>query len=98
MGRVAREMVKASLDSLVTLDVEKANAVIRRDDDLDAMRSSVWETVAERATATNVGSITESLLLLNGVARDLERIGDHATNIAEDVAYLVSGKIVRHLR
>ncbi|HOE60603.1 MAG TPA: phosphate signaling complex protein PhoU [Kiritimatiellia bacterium] len=98
MGRVSREMVKDALDALVNLDLEKANAVIRRDDDLDTMRSNVWETVAQRATATNVGSITESLLLLNGVARDLERIGDHATNIAEDVAYLVSGKIVRHLR
>lgn len=98
MGKIAREMLKSSLDAFVSLDVSKAVAVIMRDDELDAMKRKVAETVVERVTAADTGAMTGALLLMHGVARDLERIGDHATNIAEDVAYLSEGRIVRHKR
>ncbi|MDD4103021.1 MAG: phosphate signaling complex protein PhoU [Kiritimatiellae bacterium] len=98
MGKVAREMLKGSLDAFVTLDVAKAREVILRDDELDAMKKKVSETVVDRITAADTGTMTGALLLMTGVARDLERIGDHATNIAEDVSYLSEGMIVRHKR
>lgn len=98
MGKIAREMLKSSLDAFVALDVETAREVILRDDELDAMKKKVAETVVERVTAADTGTMTAALMLMTGVARDLERIGDHATNIAEDVAYLAQGTIVRHKR
>lgn len=96
MGRVAREMLKESLDALISLDVHKAIAVIARDDEVDRLNVEVIEAVIARATPANTGAMTESLILTHSIARDLERIGDHATNIAEDVAYLVDGTIIRH--
>ncbi len=96
MGRVAREMVKESLDSLITHDVKKAIAVIARDDEVDRLNVEIIQAVIARATPGNTGAMTESLILIHSIARDLERIGDHATNIAEDVAYLVDGTIIRH--
>ena len=96
MGRVAREMLKESLDALISLDVHKAIAVIARDDEVDRLNVDVIENVIARATPANTGAMTESLILTHSIARDLERIGDHATNIAEDVAYLVDGTIIRH--
>jgi phosphate transport system protein len=96
MGRVAREMLKASLDALITLDVKKAVEVITRDDEVDRLNVEVINAVIAQATPMNTGAMTESLILIHSIARDLERIGDHATNIAEDVAYLVDGTIIRH--
>lgn len=96
MGRVTREMLKESLDALITLEVRKAVAVIARDDEVDRMNVEVIQGVIARATPANTGAMTESLILTHSIARDLERIGDHATNIAEDVAYLVDGTIIRH--
>ena len=96
MGRVAREMLKESLDALISLEVRQAAAVITRDDELDRMNVEVIQGVIARAAPANTGAMTESLILTHSIARDLERIGDHATNIAEDVAYLVDGTIIRH--
>ena len=96
MGRVAREMLKESLDALISLEVRQAAAVITRDDVLDRMNVEVIQGVIARATPANTGAMTESLILTHSIARDLERVGDHATNIAEDVAYLVDGTIIRH--
>ena len=96
MGRLAKEMLKDSLDALIALDVHKAVAVIAHDDEVDRLNVEVINGVVARATPGNSGAMTESLILVHSVARDLERIGDHATNIAEDVAYLVDGTIIRH--
>jgi phosphate transport system protein len=96
MGRLAREMLKGSLDALIALDVKKAVAVIARDDEVDRLNVEIIQAVIAQATPGNTGAMTESLILIHSIARDLERIGDHATNIAEDVAYLVDGTIIRH--
>ena len=73
-----------------------AEAVIDRDDEVDRLNVEVIGGVIAQATLANTGAVTEALILTHSVARDLERIGDHATNIAEDVAYLVDGTIIRH--
>lgn len=96
MGRVAREMLKESLDALISLEVRRAVAVLARDDELDRMNVEVIQGVIALATPANTGAMTESLILTHSIAHELERIGDHATNIAEDVAYLVDGTIIRH--
>lgn len=96
MGGVAREMLKESLDAMIRLDVHKAVEVIARDDTVDRMNVEVIQGVISRAAPANTGAMTESLILIHSMARDLERIADHATNIAEDVAYLVDGSIIRH--
>ena len=94
MGRLASEMLRASLVSLISLDVSKAIDVIKRDDELDAMNVELIKKIMRRAEEPEA-EITP-LLLLHSLGRDIERIGDHATNIAEDVAYLADGWIIRH--
>lgn len=98
MGRLSREMLKDSLDALIALDVQKSREIIARDDEVDRLNVEIICDVIKRATPGNSGPMTESLILIHSIARDLERIGDHATNIAEDVAYLVDGTIIRHRR
>jgi len=89
-------MLRRSLEALVRQDVELARSVMREDDVVDGYNRAVIEqlirTMHERDEAI------ESCLLLVSVSRQLERIGDHATNIAEDVVYLAQGEIVRHAR
>ncbi len=95
MGDIARGMVGDSLDALVQENVRLATQVLRRDDELDALNRSFLEEM--------IGWMTrEHRLIRRGVefilaARHLERLGDEATNIAEEVIYLVEGRVVRHL-
>ncbi len=96
MGLLVCAMLKDSLDALITLDMGKAREVIARDDAVDSLNAEVITDVVARATQEHAGSRVEVLILIHGVARDLERVGDHATNIAEDVAYLADGTIIRH--
>lgn len=101
MGRLARVMLKQSIDALVALDSIKAYEVIRQDDAVDDLNADIIKAVVaeiDRGAAGGApeGRAPEALLLTYGMARDIERIGDHAANIAEDVVYLVDGSIIRH--
>ncbi len=87
-------MLRDSLDALVNLDPELARQVCKRDDEVDAIKRSFRKS-AEQRIRQNPGQI-EFLLTLLAVSRNLERVADHATNIAEDVIYMVDGKIIRH--
>jgi phosphate transport system protein len=91
----AQDMVKRSLDALVTADSGLAHQVRQDDDELDAMRRKIHEQI--RAAVKQRPDQTETLLKLYSVAKHLERLGDMATNVAEDVIYMVEGDIVRHL-
>ena len=93
-GHVAR-MLREALDAFARLDVDRAMEVVVDDGRVDAeyeaaMRSLLEVMVGE---ATNIGSVLHEMWAL----RSLERIGDHATNIAEQVIYLVRGVDVRHM-
>ncbi len=92
----AQRMVKESLDALVNSDPALAQQVRDSDDEVDAMRRTV-ETQIENQIASHPER-TECLLRVASVARHLERIADMATNVAEDVIYMVEGEIVRHHR
>jgi len=92
-GRV-QAMVKKSLDALVTMDAAKAEEVRRADDEIDETVRRHFEKTKEEIGRhpERVDTLIEYLR----IGRHLERIADHATNIAEDVIYMTRGEIVRH--
>jgi phosphate transport system protein len=96
MVEKARSMLKKSIDSLVGMDAELGRSVCASDDDVDALYRSMFDKVKKGILASP--DRLDDLLQLLSIARHLERIADHATNIAEDVIYLVEGEIFRHNR
>jgi phosphate transport system protein len=90
----AQDMVKQCLDAVVNGDPALARQVREEDDAVDAARQRVHRRVMQgiKENPENV----ESLLRINSVSKHIERIADMATNIAEDVVYMVEGDIVRH--
>ena len=96
MGHFVKDMLRDCLDSLIEFDTKKANAVILRDEIVDQQNHDVVKTVVGLVSSENAGATVEALIQIYTIARYLERIGDHITNIAEDVAYLVDGTIIRH--
>ena len=94
MAKQAEEMVKKSLDAVVNGDPDLARLIREEDDVVDAGRQTVRKLMMEQIKQ-NPESV-ESLLRINSVSKHLERIADMATNIAEDVIYMVEGEIVRH--
>jgi phosphate transport system protein len=89
-----QQMLQHSLDSLVNLESETAFKVILDDEEVDAMNREMY-AIVHNEIVNDVNSLSYLSHLLS-VSRHLERIADHATNIAEDVIYLVQGEIVRH--
>jgi len=94
MGEIAQKMLRDSLTSLIESNGELALAVMKEDDIIDEMNREAYQRV-KGAITENPGNI-DALIYFLGVARQLERIADHTTNIAEDVIYMISGEIVRH--
>jgi len=94
MAGKAQEMLKKSLDALVQLSAQMAYGVLAADDEVDAMNRRMYQIVQEQIIA--YPDQTESLIHMLSVSRHIERIADHATNIAEDVIYMIEGVIVRH--
>jgi len=94
MARQAQSMLTDSLDALVNLSPKLAHEVRMRDDVVDEMNREVYIKVRD-AIKENPDNM-ESLVHLLSVSRHLERIADCATNIAEDVIYMIDGEIVRH--
>jgi phosphate transport system protein len=87
-------MLRQSLDSYVNLDKLQAEAVMHMDDEVDRYNTEIiGETVEEMKQSPD---LIEAGLSMFSAVRHLERIADHATNIAEDVIYLIDGEIVRH--
>jgi phosphate transport system protein len=89
-----QSMLKRSLDALVNLDTDLAAKVCILDDEVDRMNGEVHRIVKDAIKKNPEQG--EHLINLLLISRHLERIADHATNIAEEVIYLVDGEIVRH--
>jgi len=87
-------MLKRSLDSLVRLDSDLARKVCSLDDEVDNLFAEISSIV--KTEIQNHPELIEHLIHILGTARHLERIADHATNIAEDVIYMIEGVIIRH--
>ncbi len=94
MANLAQEMVRKSLDSFVKKDAELARNVLLSDDAVDELRDSNYEKIIEYMEE-HPPSIRPCVSMIS-VVRGLERIADHATNIAEDVLFLIQGIDVRH--
>jgi len=88
-------MLRMSLDALFTMNPAAARKVCTMDEKVDEFNRNMIGVVKE-GIRENVDLMNDFLLLLS-VSRNIERIADHATNIAEDVLYLIEGEIVRHL-
>ena len=79
---------------MINMDSETAREVMLMDDDLDELNSRIYDRVKE--SIRKKPDILTVMVQFLTIARNLERIGDQATNICEDVIYLVDGNIVRH--
>ena len=96
MADIAEKMTRDSLDAFVKKDAELARSVLGRDDEVDSLKDQVFRELLTYMMA-DPGTIQRALALIL-ISRNVERIADHATNIAEDVIFLVEAKDVRHGR
>jgi phosphate transport system protein len=94
MCEKVRKMVKESLDSFVRGDSAMAHKVILMDDEIDKLKNSAFDLMSDFIKA-NPEQVKPALNIIL-IARNLERLADHATNIAEDVIYAYTGKDIRH--
>ena len=94
MSLTTRKMVRDALDAFVRQDKELARQVLKEDDVVDNMKDKVFRELVTYM-GQNPTNIEQALDLIL-IARNLERIGDHATNIAEDVIFAVTGNDIRH--
>lgn len=94
MADVVRTMVRNGLDAFLQNDERRAWEVLKMDDTVDAYRDTLSEQIRQTLRTSNIN--VDASLELFTIVRNLERIGDHATNIAEEAIFLISGEDVRH--
>lgn len=94
MAHLALDMLRLSLDAFVAQDSRLARDVCRQDDIVDSLNREIIDELLERMKRSP--ELVEQALQLFSASRHVERVADHATNIAEDVVYLVEGEIIRH--
>jgi phosphate transport system protein len=94
MSGKVKAMLKKSLDAFVNMDVSLASEVLGADDEVDAINRKMYKQVSE-GIRKHPDAIDRLIHILS-VSRHLERIADHTTHIAEDVIYMIEGRIVRH--
>ncbi|MEW6600327.1 MAG: phosphate signaling complex protein PhoU [Nitrospirota bacterium] len=95
MSRIVQGMVRNTIDAFVNEDARLARDVIIRDDEVDDLNELVWKELM--LIMTEDPSTVSRAVKITYVSKYLERIGDHATNIAETIVYMVEGKIIRHM-
>ena len=96
MAEIVQKMVRDSLSAMVRKDCSLADIVLEEEKKVDAFRDQIFRTLLTYMMA-DPGTIQRALSLIL-IARNLERIGDHATNICEEVIYWLQGRDVRHMR
>ena len=94
MEKKTRLMLEKSIDSLIQMNLEVAREVGAADDEIDAINREMYDQVAKGIR--NSPDQADRLIHCLSISRHLERIADYATNIAEDVIYMIEGQIVRH--
>jgi phosphate transport system protein len=94
MAHLALDMLRLSLDAFVAQDSRLARDVCRQDDIVDSLNREIIDELLEIMKRSP--DLVEPAMQLFSASRHVERIADHATNIAEDVVYLVEGEIIRH--
>ncbi|MDP2478960.1 MAG: phosphate signaling complex protein PhoU [Candidatus Palauibacterales bacterium] len=94
MSRMARAMLRDALDAFLRADATAAVEVLRRDDHVDALQESLFRVMLTHMLEEEISACLQVIL----IGRNLERIADLATNVAEDVIYMVRGQTIRHAR
>lgn len=94
MGRQAKEMVKDAIDSFVNLDTELAEKVLANDEIVDKFNKTIFKDLVAKMQSDS--SVIEPCAHLIVLTRQIERLADHATNIAEDLIFYVNAKVVTH--
>lgn len=94
MAERAKSMLRKSIDSLVKMDLALAREVCAEDDEVDKLQRQMYALIQNKISDDVDGA--ESYIYLLSVSKNIERIADLATNIAEDVIYMIDGEIVRH--
>jgi len=92
---VAQDMIKSAIDSFVKSDIDLARKVLRSDAEADRLRNFIQKELVEDYMVKDASTAPRAVQLLL-IARFLERICDHTTNIAEDVIYMIEAKVVKH--
>jgi len=92
---LSKDMVKMSIDAFVNKDINAAKKVLSSDSEADRLRNAIQKELVEEYMIKDSATIPRAIQLLL-IARFLERICDHTTNIAEDVIYMVQAEVVRH--
>jgi len=95
LSTIAQNMIRDAIDSFVKKDVELAKKVVLFDPEADKLRNAVQDELINDYMSKDPKTADRAVPLLL-IARHLERICDHTTNIAEDVIYMVEGKVVKH--
>jgi len=95
MAGIVQGMVRDAIDAFVAGDAQRAQSVVDRDQSLDELYTRVFRELL--STMLNDGSKVERGIHAQSVAKWLERMGDHATNLAEQVVFMVKGKDIRHV-
>lgn len=94
MGRLVRRMVQQAIEAFVLRDAELAQGVLEQDDEVDELYHSLFRQQLRLMDSDR--HLVERGILIQAIAKHLERIGDHCTNLAEQVIYMVQGNDVRH--
>jgi phosphate transport system protein len=94
MAGIALGLLKEALDSFVRKEPEKARAIVPRDKEVDSINRQIYRELS-RCMMENAATISRGLNLMT-VSKSLERVGDHAANIAEEVVYLCEARDIRH--
>ncbi len=97
LSAIAQNMVRDAIDSFIKRDASLARKVVSSDSEADKVRNAICDELTNDYMAKDPKTASRAVPLLL-IARHLERICDHTTNIAEDVIYMVEGKIVKHHR
>lgn len=95
LAEIAQKMVKEAVDAFINKDAELAKRVVLSDREADSLRDRVQKELIDDYMVKDGSTVTRAVPLIL-VSRHLERICDHATNIAEDVIYMIEAKVVRH--
>jgi phosphate transport system protein len=96
MARVAQRMIRESLDAFVREDTELALKVCKDDEEVDQLNSQIFREVV--TFMIDDPHTINRAIKISSISKYLERIADHATNIAEMVIFMVKGKSIRHLK
>lgn len=94
MGKKAREMIKDAIDSFINGDTNLATSIGQKDNEVDSLNKSIFKSMVEKMKSDS--SVIEPSAHLIILSRHIERLADHATNIAEDVIFLINAQIVSH--